>query len=118
MYAINLKQRNDVLEKPVYTGLTSGILCDSYVTMEKLSTVENAENILRGLGFGNVRVRHCGDTALIELSTEDFRKVLELQLRSTIINKFKRIGYTYVTVDLEGYRSGSMKKTITKEENG
>ena len=79
--------------------------------------IESAENILQGLGFRNARVRHCGDTALIELSTEDFRNVLESPLRSTIVNKFKSIGYTYVTLDLEGFRSESMDEIIIKEKN-
>ena len=78
--------------------------------------VENGENILLGLGFKNVRVRRRGDTALIELCPEDFRNALESPLRSTIVHKFKSIGYTYVTLDLEGFHSENMDEIIMKEE--
>ena len=78
--------------------------------------VDKAEQLLLNLGFTQVRVRIHGTIARIEISPEEFPKLLEKENREKIYAEFKSYGFTYVTMDLMGYRTGSMNETLTKEE--
>jgi len=111
-------------DKPQMACLSSRIPHGETVTPEKLLMIEQAEHVLRELGFYDVRVRHhelrsalpggqvSGDTcrylARIEVGASEVPKLLETQTRETVAEALKRIGYAHVTVDLEGYRRGSL----------
>jgi uncharacterized protein len=75
-----------------------------------LKQIEEAEEFLFKLGFDELRVRHHGDIARIEVPTAVFDQVMEN--RSNIINFFKKLGFSYTTLDLTGFRSGSMNEVI------
>lgn len=95
-------------DKPSMACLASRFPYGMAITAAGLAMVRAAEDHLATLGFRVYRVRHHGDTARIELSGEDLPRLLADDLRSGINKVFREIGFRYVTVDLEGYRSGSM----------
>jgi uncharacterized protein len=96
--------------KPAAACLSSRIPYGSFITIERLSQVEQAEDALRSLGFGQLRVRHHDQIARIEIPTEDFQNVLNN--REIIISNLREIGFIYVALDLTGFRSGSMNEVI------
>lgn len=96
--------------KPAAACLSSRIPYGTLITIERLSQVERAEDILKSLGFDQLRVRHHDQIARIEIPTEEFQKVLAQS--GVIISKLREIGYHYVTLDLAGFRSGSMNEVI------
>lgn len=96
--------------KPALACLATRIPYNTKITREALSMIDSGEYFLRGLGFNQVRLRHMGNLAKIEVLPEDMPRLIEL--REEIIQKLKEIGYTYITVDLEGYTTGSMNRTI------
>jgi len=99
-------------EKPALACLSSRIPYGTPVTIQSLSQIERAEDFLRDLGFSNVRVRHHSNLARIEVDADDLAKLLQEPLRSNLIKHFKQLGYTYVTLDLQGFRSGSVNETL------
>ena len=99
-----------VWQKPSAACLSSRIPYGDLITPEKLRRIEEAEAFLAGLGIGQLRVRMHGNIARIEVHKEDMGKILDLQ--STIAGKLRAIGFSYVTLDLEGYRSGSMDEVL------
>lgn len=86
------------------------------ITEEKLHMVDRAENFLSDLGFHNIRARHTGKTLKIEVAPEEISRFFDEKIREKIVREIKKIGYIYVTIDLEGYRRGSLNETLTKEE--
>ena len=104
-------------DKPAYACLASRIPYGFEITKEKLYMIEKAELYLRDLGFVGVRVRHYDVTARIEVDSEDLPKIMEKALREKIIRKFKELGFTYVTLDLEGFRSGSMNEVLALNQD-
>jgi len=98
--------------KPSFACLSSRIPYGQLVTIEKLSTIERAEQFLRNRGFRVFRVRHHESIARIEVLPEDMPRLLTEPLHSELVERFKSFGYTYVTLDLAGFRSGSMNETI------
>lgn len=104
-------------DKPALACLSSRIPYGSEVTVEKLNQIAEAERYLRSLGFTQVRVRHHDKIARIELPKEEITRLYSENLGDQIVARLKEIGYTYVTVDLQGYRSGSMNENIAKGEN-
>ncbi|MEO0294328.1 MAG: ATP-dependent sacrificial sulfur transferase LarE [candidate division WOR-3 bacterium] len=92
--------------RPSFSCLATRFPYGERLTKKKLKKVEEAENLLIAKGFNQVRVRDYGKIARIEVLEKDFDKIFSQ--RESIISSFKRIGYQYVTLDLEGYRSGSM----------
>lgn len=100
--------------KQSFACLSSRFVYGETITEEKLSMVDRAEQLLLDMGFYQVRVRIHGMMARIEVFPEEFEKVLEN--RNKIVDAFKGFGFSYVTMDLMGYRTGSMNETI-KEEN-
>lgn len=109
-------------EKPALACLSSRIPYGQPVTPEKLSMIEQAEEVLLAEGFRQVRVRHHGDMARIELPREDIPSLLKNGLSKKINRRLREIGFQYVTVDLEGYRSGSLNEALNMQtcnaENG
>ncbi|MDA8393567.1 MAG: ATP-dependent sacrificial sulfur transferase LarE [Actinomycetota bacterium] len=93
-------------DKPAAACLASRIPAGTAVTSETLSRVSRAEAGLRQLGFAQVRVRHYGDVARVELDTGALGRALEM--RSDVVAAVKRAGYRWVTLDLEGFRSGNL----------
>lgn len=99
--------------KPSLACLASRIPYSSPITKEKLFQVDEAEEFLRSLGFGGqVRVRHGGDTARIEAEPQSLARFLEEATRIRILQHFKSLGFTFVTLDLEGYATGSLNRAL------
>ena len=97
-------------EKPAAACLSSRIPYGTQITLQALSQVERAEALVHSLGLRQLRVRHHDSIARIEVEPDDFP--LLLKHRQEIVNGLKSLGYTYVTLDLGGFRSGSMNETI------
>lgn len=97
-------------DKQSFACLSSRFVYGEEITREKLSMVDKAEQLLLDLGFHQVRVRIHGMMARIEVMPEEFSKILEN--REKITKEFKTYGFTYVTMDLMGYRTGSMNETL------
>lgn len=104
--------------KPSFACLASRFPYGMKITKENLDKVDKAERFLKKLGIAQLRVRHHDTIARIEVLAEDMPILLEAQTRRRLISYFKELGYAYVTVDLEGYRTGSMNETLETEENG
>lgn len=102
--------------KPAFACLSSRFPYGNEITVSKLSMVEKAEQFLLDLGFKQLRVRHHGDIARIEVNTEERSKFFNLDLMGKIGNEFKQIGFKYVTLDLLGYRTGSMNEVLSDDE--
>jgi uncharacterized protein len=100
----------EIADKPAMPCLASRIPYGEPVTAEKLRQVEAAEDFLLGIGLRVVRVRHHGSTARIEVPAEDFGLVLEN--RATITRRFHELGFAYIALDLDGFRSGSMNAMV------
>ncbi len=103
-------------DKPAMACLSSRLPYGTPVTRAALSQVERAEKYLRGLGFRQVRVRHHNDLARIEVERADLARLIELGPQ--IHAELKALGYTYVTADLLGFRSGSLNEAIRQRTNG
>lgn len=101
-------------DKPAAACLASRVPYGTLITLPILSQIEKAELKLRQMGFRQLRVRHHDQIARIELEEENFAKVMEQ--RSEIVRALKEIGYAYVTLDLAGFRSGSMNEVL--KQNG
>ncbi|MBN1247356.1 MAG: ATP-dependent sacrificial sulfur transferase LarE [Anaerolineae bacterium] len=97
-------------DKPSTACLASRIPYGTPITEEALRQIGEAEQILKDLGFGQLRVRHHDTVARIEVPVEDFERVLDH--RFSLVTAFEALGYTYVTLDLSGFRSGSMNKVL------
>ncbi len=97
-------------DKPAMACLSSRIPYGTPVTVEALRRIEKAEQALRELGFRQLRVRHHNNLARIEVPPQDFPRLLEV--RDEIVQRLKGAGYTYVTMDLTGFRSGSMNEML------
>ena len=101
-------------DKPAQACLSSRIPYGTPVSVEALTQIASAEEYLRGLGFGQLRVRHHGTVARIEIPPSDFPALLDEEVRNGIAMHFRSIGYSYVTLDLDGFRSGSMNEVLSK----
>ena len=101
-------------EKPSFACLASRFVYGETISKEKLEMVDKAEQLLLDLGFRQVRVRIHGTMARIEIMPEEFSRLISESVRGQITSAFKDYGFTYVTMDLTGYRTGSMNETILK----
>lgn len=99
-----------IWQKPSAACLSSRISYWEEITREKLRMIEEAEAFLEGQGFGQLRVRLHGASARIEVHIEEMEKIMGM--RPAVVKKLRSIGFTYVTLDLEGYRSGSMDDVL------
>lgn len=101
---------------PASPCLASRLTYGLEVTEQRLKQVEEAEDFLRTLGFVEFRVRHHDAIARIEIPPEDMDKITTEPKRQRIVEKLKSIGFKYITVDLQGFRSGSLNELLTKEQ--
>jgi len=99
-------------DEPASACLSSRIPYDHEVTDEKLRRIERAEETLRRLGFRVFRVRHHDDVARIELPRAEMPRALDEETASAIVREFKTIGYRFVSLDLQGYRTGSLNEGL------
>jgi uncharacterized protein len=104
-----------VWDKPASACLSSRIEYGRPVTLEALSAVEQGEEALRGLGFRQCRVRHHGEIARIEIAKDELHRALTPEMFSELTRIFKALGFTFVTLDTEGFRSGSMNALIAAQ---
>ncbi|MCC6442077.1 MAG: ATP-dependent sacrificial sulfur transferase LarE [Armatimonadetes bacterium] len=102
--------------KASFACLSSRFAYGNRITEEKLHTVEAAEQFLRESGFWQFRVRHHEEIARIEIPVDEMRRLFEGGLRERIVARFKELGYKYVTLDLLGFRSGSMNEGIARPQ--
>ncbi|MFO8006163.1 MAG: ATP-dependent sacrificial sulfur transferase LarE [Candidatus Brocadiia bacterium] len=106
-------------DKPAVACLASRFPYGSEITREGLRRVERAEDLLRGLGYRQFRVRTHDDIARIELGPgEDAERLLREPTRREVVEHLKKLGYDYVALDLEGYRTGSMNEPLAAESKG
>ncbi len=101
-------------DKPASACLSSRIEYGRAVTRENLAQIEQAEEALHALGFPQVRVRHHGDLARIEIARQDLPRALDLTTLDQITAALKPLGFLYITLDTQGYRSGSMNQSLTQ----
>lgn len=104
-------------EKPAMACLSSRFPYGTKIDIKGLEQIAQAEGTLRALGFTQLRVRHHGDTARIEVPEQEIKDLVEPGVRSKIVESFKAIGYTYITLDLKGYRTGSMNEILSEDES-
>jgi uncharacterized protein len=96
--------------KPSFACLSSRFPYGEKITAQKLQMVDKAEQFLIDLGFRQIRVRHHGSVARIEVEEIDFDRFLDKQMRNDVYTKLKELGFVHVTLDLKGYRTGSMNE--------
>ena len=101
-----------IWDKPASACLSSRIEYGREVTREALSVVEQGEDALHALGFRQVRVRHHGDIVRIEIAREELTRALTPEMAAEFTRIFKALGFKFVTLDLEGFRSGSMNTLL------
>jgi len=104
-----------IWDKPAAACLSSRIEYGRPVTREALSVVEQGEDALRALGFHQLRVRHHGDIVRIEVAREELSQALTPEMAAEFTRIFKALGFKFVTLDLEGFRSGSMNSLLPLE---
>ena len=97
---------------PSFACLASRFPYGAPITEDALKRIEQAEAALYDLGFRVVRVRHHGDTARIEIGSDEIDRLLEEPMRIKVISGIKNAGYKYIALDLEGYRTGSMNEVL------
>lgn len=105
-------------DKPSYACLSSRFPYGQTIELEAVARVGEAEEFLRELGFRQLRVRHHGDIARIEVPPADVAALAAEPARSKVVARLRELGYKYVTLDMQGYRTGSMNETLTQEEKG
>lgn len=99
-------------DKPAMACLSSRVPYGDRISRGKLEQIDRAEQLLRDLGYRQVRVRHHGDIARIELAPEDMPRFFADGLGAPIAKRFKELGFQYATLDLQGYRSGSLNESL------
>lgn len=99
-------------DEPASACLSSRIPYHTEVTDEKLRTIERAEEALRGLGFRVCRVRHHDDLARVEIGRDELPRAMAPEMSAAIVRELKAMGYRYVTLDLQGYRTGSLNEGL------
>jgi uncharacterized protein len=101
-------------DKPSSACLASRIPYGTRITRESLMQIQKAEDIIRAKGVRQVRVRHHGSIARIEVLPTDFHILLSEPIAAQVVREIKELGYDYVTLDIQGYRSGSMNEALRK----
>ena len=102
-------------DKPAQACLASRFPYGTKITKERLKQVERAESYLSNLGLNQIRVRYHNEIARIEVTKDDSQKILKHTKK--IIQQFKKLGFTYITLDIEGYRTGSLNEVLKHEKN-
>jgi len=99
-------------DKQAFACLSSRFPYGTKITLERLRQIDSCETFLRENDFKNYRVRYHDEIARIEVAPEEIQKLLDNQLRNSLVTAFKQAGFTFVTLDLQGYRTGSMNATL------
>ena len=99
-------------DKPSLACLASRIPYGTPITAERLKAIDQVETVLRGLGFRQLRVRHHGEIARIEVEPAELGRLCEPAIRAKVIEAAKAVGFLYVAADLRGYRTGSMNEGL------
>jgi uncharacterized protein len=102
-------------DKPASPCLSSRIAYGTTVTIERLSKVDRGEEILREFGFREFRVRHHDQLVRLEIAPAELDRVLRKDLIDELARRFRELGFKYVTLDLEGFRSGSMNEVLSTD---
>jgi len=102
-------------DQPSSPCLSSRIAYDQRITKENLGMVEKAEDLMHEMGFKQVRVRLHNEIARIEVEPDDMPKVLSGGLHQMIADELRSMGFMYVTLDLEGFKSGSMNRVLDRD---
>lgn len=102
--------------KPAFACLSSRFPYGNKITLPKLKMIDKAEQFLLDMGIRQVRVRHHGEIARIEVAPEEREKFFNIEFMDKISSKFKEIGFIYTTLDIAGYRTGSMNEILKEEE--
>jgi len=106
-------------DKPSAACLASRIPYGTSITARKLKQVDDGERFLRDLGVaGQVRVRHHGDVARLEVDSRDIVKFAEENVRDRIVQHFKSLGFKHIALDMEGYAMGSLNRALAPEQKG
>ncbi len=103
-------------DKPAFACLSSRFPYGDKITAPKLKMVDEAEQFLLDMGIRQVRVRHHGEIARIEVAPDERTRFFDIEVMNKIGEQFREIGFTYVTLDMLGYRTGSMNEVLTAEE--
>ena len=101
-----------IWDEPASACLSSRIPYQSEVTEAKLATIERAEEIVRALGFRVFRVRHHDTLARLEIGRDEMARAVEPEINQALVSGLKAIGYKYVSLDLQGYRTGSLNEVL------
>jgi len=104
--------------RPSQTCLVTRIPYGERITRKRLKRIEKGEEFLKGLGLKEARLRDYGDMARIEVNPKEIKILVKKDIRKRVINRLKRLGYTYISLDLEGYRSGSMNEALPPIKSG
>ena len=102
--------------KPSLACLASRFPYGTEISSGRLKQVEKAEEHLRSLGFGQLRVRYHGDLARVEVEPSEIPRLLDSDLREEVVRGLKEAGFVYVTLDLQGYRTGAMNETLSRQD--
>lgn len=101
-------------DKPASPCLSSRIAYGTPVTIERLSTVDRGEDIMREMGFREFRVRHHDELVRLEIAPAELDRALRREVIDELASRFRALGFRYVTLDLHGYRTGAMNEILTK----
>ena len=101
-------------DKPASPCLSSRIAYGTQVTIERLATVDQGEDILRALGFREFRVRHHDQIVRLEIAPAEMDRALQREMIDELARRFRELGFKYVTLDLHGYRSGALNEILPR----
>jgi uncharacterized protein len=104
-------------DKPSSPCLSSRFPYGTEINIERLSKIAACELVMKELGFREFRVRYHGDLARIEVGQEEFDRLVEKSTREMVVRKFKEIGFNYISLDLQGYRTGSMNEALRNKSS-
>ncbi|HJU56963.1 MAG TPA: ATP-dependent sacrificial sulfur transferase LarE [Pyrinomonadaceae bacterium] len=105
-------------DKPASPCLSSRIAYGTPVTIERLGTVDRGEELMRSLGFREFRVRHHDELVRLEIAPSELDRALDRAVVDTLAQKFRALGFRYVTLDLHGYRTGAMNEILKSKDEG
>ena len=105
-------------DKPASPCLSSRLAYGTPVTIERLRTVDSGEEVMRGLGFREFRVRHHGELVRLEVAPAELGRALNREVTDELARRFRALGFRYVTLDLHGYRTGAMNEILKNRESG
>jgi len=106
------KRKLPTASEPASACLASRVPYESPITIQKLDQVEKGEEALRRLGFRHMRVRHHDSLARLEFAPDELARALAPEVRAILVAEIKKLGYRFVTIDLEGYRTGSLNEVL------